>query len=185
MKRVVLIMTALAIARVVFANGLGGERLEKVVGNQIVDIGTDQTSTPVAGEPIQFDFNLLESDTRGPVPNTNVIVDISHDGQSMINTDLISEPPLTLLIYTFPEGGKYTLTVTFYNKGRMPQELATASFPLTISGSTVTMRALYIAALFVSTILGLCGGYWGALRRRASATSSDPLAASRATLASD
>lgn len=154
----VLIMMTLATAGAVFANGLGGERLEKVVGDQIVDIGTNQTSTPVAGEPIQFDFNLLKSDTRDPLPNTNVMVDIGHDGKSMINSDLISEQPVTLLVYTFPEGGKYTLTVTFYDKSRMPQELATASFPLTISGSTITMRALYIAALFVSMIVGLCGG---------------------------
>jgi hypothetical protein len=35
-----------AIEAAAFANGLGGQRLEKVVDNQIVDIGTDQTSAP-------------------------------------------------------------------------------------------------------------------------------------------
>ena len=67
MKHLIILLIALAIASAVFANGLGGQRLEKVVGNQIVDIGTDQDSTPIAGEPIQFDFNLLKSDTREPL----------------------------------------------------------------------------------------------------------------------
>jgi hypothetical protein len=167
MKRVIPVIIALAIAQAVFANGLGGERLEKVVGDLIVDIGTDQTSTPVAGEPIQFDFNLLKSDTRDPVANTNVGIDIAHDGKSMVNCNLITEPPTTFLIYAFPEGGNYTLTVTFFDKVHAPQKLATASFPLTISGSTGKVRARYIAALFGCIILGLLGGYWGARRRRA------------------
>ncbi len=67
MKRMLPVILALLFAGAVFANGLGGERLEKVVGDLIVDIGTDQTSTPVAGEPIEFDFNLLKSDTREPI----------------------------------------------------------------------------------------------------------------------
>ena len=46
-------------AEAAFANGLGGERLEKVVGDLIVDIGTDQPSTPVAGQAIEFDFGLI------------------------------------------------------------------------------------------------------------------------------
>jgi hypothetical protein len=165
MKRLVLILIAFAIAETVHANGLGGQRLEKVVGDQIVDIGTDQQSTPVSGEPIQFDFNLIKSDTREPITNTNVTVDIEHNGKTMVNSDLIMEPPLTLLVYTFPEGGEYTLKTTFYDHDHT---MATASFALTISGSTVTTRVLYIAALFVSILLGLLGGYWVARRRGAS-----------------
>ena len=146
-------------AALLHANGLAGQRLEKVVGNQIIDVGTNQDSTALAGEPIQFDFNLLTSDTRDPLPNTNVAVDIWHEGKSMMNVDLISEQPITLLVYTFPEAGDYKLTVTFYDKGRMPQELATASFDLKISGSTFTTRVLYVA-LFASVVLGVFGGYW-------------------------
>jgi hypothetical protein len=162
MKRIIPFLVVFAIAATAFANGLGGQRLEKVIGNQIVDIGTDQESTAVAGEPIQFDFNLLKSDTREPLTNTNVTVDIEHDGKTMVNSDLIMEPPLTLLVYTFPEGGSYTLKTTFYDGNNT---LATASFPLTISGSRITTRALYIAALLVSILLGLLGGYWAARRR--------------------
>jgi hypothetical protein len=162
MNRIIPLLIAFAIAEAAFANGLGGQRLEKVVGNQIVDIGTDQESTPIAGEPIQFDFNLIKSDTREPITNTNVTVDIEHDGKTMVNSDLIMEPPLTLLVYSFPEGGNYTLKTTFYDRDHT---LATASFPLTISGSTVTTRILYIAALFISILLGLLGGYWVAHRR--------------------
>ena len=44
MKRIFAVILGLALAHGVFANGLGGERLEKVVGDYIVDVGTDQTS---------------------------------------------------------------------------------------------------------------------------------------------
>jgi hypothetical protein len=168
MKRVVLILIAFAIGGAAYANGLGGQRLEKVVGDQIVDVGTDQEATPVAGETIEFDFNLLNSDTREPVTNaTSVGINIGHNGKMMVNCDLITESPITFLFYTFPEGGNYTLTVTFFDKNRDRQELATASFPLTISGSRGNMRALYIAALIVSIILGLLVAYWRARRRGA------------------
>jgi hypothetical protein len=168
MKWIIPVLMALAFAGTVSANGLGGERLEKVVGDLIVDIGTDQTATPVAGEPIEFDFNLLKSDTREPLMTpTSIGVDIGHNGKSIVNCDLITEFPNTFLFYTFPEGGNYTLKVTFFDAKRAPQELATASFPLAISGSSGKMRAFYIAALFVSVILGLLGSYLGGRRRAA------------------
>ena len=164
-KRTALMVVVFAIAQVAFANGLPGQRLEKVVGDLIVDIGTDQTSTPVAGKPIEFDFNLLRSDTREPVTNTSVGLDIGHNGKSMVNCDLITEPALTFLFYTFPEAGDYTLKVTFFDKDRTPPALATASFPITIYGSTDKTRALYILVLFASIIFALGGGYWAARRR--------------------
>jgi hypothetical protein len=166
MKWMISVIMTVAFAGAVFANGLGGERLEKVVGDVIVDIGTDQSSTPVAGQPIEFDFNLLKSDTREPLTTpTSIGIDIGRNGKSMVNCDLITEMPNTFLFYTFPEGGNYTLKVTFFDSKRAQQVLATASFPLTISGSGSRMRALYVAALFVCIILGLWGGYWGARRR--------------------
>jgi hypothetical protein len=168
MNRILTVLLAVALAEAVFANGLGGERLEKVVGDQIVDVGTDQTSTPVAGEPIEFDFNLLTSDTRDPVTYpTSIGIDIGHNGKSVVNCDLVTELPNTFLFYTFPEGGNYTLTVTFFDKNRDKQEVATASFPLTISGSTGRMRALNIAEILASLILGLVAGFWAARRREA------------------
>jgi hypothetical protein len=159
-----IVFFVLAIAGSAFANGLGGQRLEKVVGNQIIDIGTDQTGTPVAGEPIQFDFNLLKSDTRAPLTNTSVTVDIEHNGITMVNSNLIMEPPLTLLVFTFPEGGSYTLKTTFYDGNNT---LATAAFDLSIEGSSIGRRILYIAAFLVCILLGLMGGYWFARRRTA------------------
>jgi hypothetical protein len=168
LKRVIFIIAAFAIAEAVFANGLGGERLEKVVGDLIVDVGTDQPSTPRAGQPIEFDFDLLQSDTREPINlATSVGIDIGHDGKSMVNCDLVVEPPITFLIYTFPERGNYTLTVSFFNKNLGQQRLATASFPLTISGSRGNIRAQYLAALFASILLGLMAGYWRVRRRGA------------------
>lgn len=168
LKRIIFIIMASMMAESAFANGLGGERLEKVVGDLIVDIGTDQPSTPIAGQPIEFDFGLLQSNTREPVSlATSVGIDISHNGKSMVNCDLITEEPMTFLYYTFPESGNYTLKVTFIDSKRERQNLATASFPLTISGPKDNIRAMYIAALFASIILGLLGGYWGARRRGA------------------
>jgi len=168
LKRAIFIIAALAIAETVFANGLGGQRLEKVVGNLIVDVGTDQASTPRAGQPIEFDFDLLQSDTREPINlATSVGIDIGHEGKSMVNCDLVVEPPMTFLIYTFPESGNYTLTVSFFNRNLGQQRLATASFPLTISASRGSIRAQYLAAIFASIILGLLAGNWRARRRRA------------------
>jgi hypothetical protein len=167
LKRIIFMIMACMIAEAAFANGLGGERLEKVVGDLIVDVGTDQPSTPMAGQPIEFDFDLLQSNTREPVNlATSVGIDIRHDGKSMVNCDLVVEPPITFLIYSFPEPGKYTLTVAFFNKNLGQQRLAIAMFPLTIPGTKGSNRALYLAALFASIILGLLGGYWGARRRK-------------------
>jgi len=166
MKCMISMIMALAFAGAAFANGLGGERLEKVVGDVIVDIGTDQSSTPVAGQPIEFDFNLLKSDTREPLTTpTSIGIDIGRNGKSIVNCDLITEMPNTFLFYTFPEGGDYTLKVTFFDSKRAQQVLATATFPIRISGSGSKMRAVFVAALFACIVLGFVGGYWGARRR--------------------
>src|ERR1700694_528704 len=119
LKRIIFIIMASMMAEIAYANGLGGERLEKVVGDVIVDIGTDQPSTPVAGQPIEFDFNLLKSDTREPLTTpTSIGIDIGRNGKSIVNCDLITEMPNTFLFYTFPEGGDYTLKVTFFDSKR-------------------------------------------------------------------
>ena len=158
-RAVFLALFTSSIAGMVVANGLGGKRLEKVVNGQIVDVGTNQTSAPVAGAPIQFDFNLLKSDTRATLPTTNVAVSFEHKGAIVMDSDLLMEPPLTLLVFTFPEKGDYTLTVTFYNKD---QKLAAASVPLSIGATFDVARALYLT---LSVILGIAIGYWGAQRR--------------------
>jgi len=166
MKRILTVILALLFAGAAFANGLGGERLEKVVGDLIVDIGTDQTSTPVAGEPIEFDFNLLKSDSREPISlATSIGIDIAHNGKSTLNCDLITETPNTFLFYSFPEVGAYTLKVTFLDSKRSPPQLATASFPLTISGARSSSRLLYPTAGLACILLGLFAGYWGFRRR--------------------
>jgi hypothetical protein len=168
-KHLVAVIVACVIVGAIFANGLGGQRLEKVVNGLIVDVGTDQPAAPVAGKPIQFDFNLLRSDTRDPVTSTSVGIDIGRDGKSLLNCDLIIDPQVTFLFYTFPEAGDYTLTVSFFDKNRSPQQLATATFPITISGSASARRARtgIFAAAAVGVALGLLAGYWGGRRQKA------------------
>lgn len=155
---------AFLIAAAAFGNGLGGVRLEKVVDNQIVDVGTDQATTPQAGSPIQFDFNLLKSDTRAILPATNVNVAVSRKGVQILDNDLIVEPPLTLCVLTFPEEGEYSLKVTFYDQDR---QLATATFPLVMGGTASKTRAIYGGALLGCVALGWLGGYWAGRRRKA------------------
>lgn len=150
------------------ANGLGGERLEKVVGDVIVDIGTDQTGTPLAGVPIEFDFNLLRSDTREPLATpTSVGLDIEHNGKPLVNGDLITELPNTFLFFTFPEAGTYMLKVTFFDSRRTPPQLATATFPLKISSAKGKSPYLVGAELLACAVAGLVAGYALARKRAA------------------
>ncbi len=161
-------LLAALIAVATNANGLGGERLEKVVGDVIVDIGTDQTGTPLAGEPIEFDFNLLRSDTREPLATpTSVGLNIERNGKPLVNGDLITELPNTFLFFTFPEAGTYTLKVTFFDSKRTPPQLATATFPLTISSAKGKSSFLFVAELLACAAAGLLGGY--ALARKLAA----------------
>lgn len=166
MKTCIAILVALALAPGLFGNGLAGQRLEKVVGDFIVDVGTDQTSTPLAGQPIEFDFNLLQSETRDPVAlATSVGIDIGHNGKSMVNCDLVPELPMTFLYYTFPESGDYTLTVSFFDSKREKPELATAKFPLTIPSPAGKISMRYLPAILGGILVGLVGFYWGTRRR--------------------
>lgn len=162
-------LAILAVAGTALANGLPGQRLEQVVGNMIVDVGTDQTTSPVAGSTVEFDFNLLDSSSRDPLPATNVGINIAHNGQMMVNCDLTVDPQMTFIYYTFPEPGTYTLKVEFFDtrRGPMQQKLASASFPITIGSHGLT-RLAYIAGFVGTFVVGLAAGYFGK-RARASA----------------
>lgn len=124
---------SLVLASSVNANGLAGQRLEKNVGQYVVDIGTDQEFTPQPGGPVRFDFNLLKSGDRTPVNFTDVDVYITKDGVPLMDSDVvIAKSGPTLVTYTFPESGAYSLETTFFNQD---SRLADATFPLTIGGS--------------------------------------------------
>jgi hypothetical protein len=155
-------LAVLVIAAAALANGLPGQRLEKVVGNMIVDVGTDQTTAPIAGSTVEFDFALLDSSSRDPLPTTNVGVNIAHNGQMMVNCDLMVDPQMTFVYYTFPEPGTYTLKVEFFNTRREPlqQKLASASFPIQIGSHGLT-RFAYIGGFVGTFVAGLAAGYWG------------------------
>lgn len=164
------VLAFLFIAGTSAANGLPGQRLEQVVGNMIVDVGTDQTKPPVDGSTVEFDFALLESSSRDPLSVTNVGINIAHNGHlMMVNCNLIVDPQMTFIYYTFPEPGTYTLKVEFFDTRRPPmeQKLASASFPIQIASHGLT-RFAYIAGFAVTFVAGLAAGYWG-IRSRASA----------------
>ena len=121
----------------------------------------------MAGEPIEFDFNLLKSDTREPLTTpTSVGLDIEHNGKSMVNCDLITELPLTFLFYTFPEGGNYTLKVTFFDPSglRKTRHRVVSAYDFGIWRQNAS--PLY-CRIFICILMGLLGGYWAARRRRA------------------
>ena len=162
-------LVVLTMAGAASANGLPGQRLEQVVGNMIVDVGTDQTTPPAAGSTVEFDFNLLDSSSRDPLPTTNVGINIEHNGRMMVNCNLTIDPQMTFIYYTFPESGRYTLKVEFFDSRRPPmqQKLASASFPITIGSSGLT-RYVYLAGFVGTFVAGLAAGYWGK-RARASA----------------
>lgn len=148
------------------ANGLPGQRLEQVVGNMIVDVGTDQTTPPVGGSTVEFDFALLDSSSRAPLSATNVGINIAHNGHiMMVNCDLIVDPNMTFIYYTFPEPGTYTLKVEFFDNRRAPmeQKLASASFPIQIGSHGLT-RFAYVAGVVSTFVAGLAAGYWGRAR---------------------
>jgi len=113
-----------------FANGLGGERLEKVVGDLIVDVGTDQPSTPLAdNHRIRLRF-IAKQDARACQSRNKRRIDIGHDGKSVVNCDLVVETPITFLIL-HPNPVIHTYGERFsQNLGQ--QRLAIATFPLTI-----------------------------------------------------
>jgi hypothetical protein len=167
-KGILGIAAILLIAGSTLANGLPGQRMEQVVGNKIVDVGTDQTTPPVAGSTVEFDFGLLDSSSRQPWSATNVGVAIERSGKTMVNGNLINDPSTTFLFYTFPEPGTYTLKVHFFDSRLEPmkQSLAYAEFPVRI-GSQKSKRIEYIAGILGVFFAGLGAGFWGT-RNRAS-----------------
>ena len=140
------ILFSLALPLLGLANGLPGQRLEKDLGNYVIDIGTDQDFTPQAGAPVKFDFYLLGGQSgvtlpgglrisaRNPAPFTDLNVRILQDGKPFLESDVAyAQHGPTFLTYAFPNGGEFTLQTTFYSKD---DKLADASFPITIGGDT-------------------------------------------------
>ncbi len=149
---------ALALAPFAFANGLGGQRLEKVVGNLIVDVGTDQSGVPMAGTPIQFDFNLLKSDTREYVPFATVAVKFikSNGDTAFQETVPYSLFGPTLLVYTFTEGGTFNLDLAFYDDQN--RVITGAVMPITIKGGGTGAGKYILFGVVALTAIGLIAG---------------------------
>lgn len=130
-----------------YANGLGGQRLEKTVGQYIVDIGTDQMLAPVAGSPVEFDFNLLKGDTRELLDYTSVWVSISKNSQSYLSGNIIpAAAGPTLILFNFPESGNYELNTVFYKNDKAVAD-ATFSLPIANGPGNFSLIATIFKAI--------------------------------------
>lgn len=140
MKYTVFIFIILCIfyAGSVRANGFGAV-LDKVVGDYTLNVDYDAVNGIVAGDPVQFAFQLFNKDRSAPQEFTDVWVSITPSGTNSSYTPPLFDGGLiqsnifpATMTFIFPAGGTYDLKVR-YDKN--DKTLAEAAFPLTVSGS--------------------------------------------------
>ena len=134
-----------------------GASFESPSGEYLSDIGYD-TITFDAGQSVRFDFNLKQKTTKDPVPFDQVWIRIVHNGDTLLATGIHQQVigPTTLL-FTFPEGGDYTLESS-YRTGDEGDEIASSTFPISVSSTTSSTNWLLELGIFA---LGLCFGAGG------------------------
>lgn len=156
-------LTLLVFASPVSADGLGGQRLEKNSGNYIVDVGSDQSGSPQAGSPVQFDFSLLKNGTRDVLPFKDVVVTFAQNGVTTLDSDLLyAQGGSAYLTYLFPQGGAYDLKVTFYDDQGVG--IAQSNFALQIGGQEhggVTSQPIGAGLVVISLVCGIGIGALG------------------------
>jgi len=116
-----------------------GLTFDKTVGEYNIDIDADAEEL-VAGQPIRFDFKLWDKDRTQQIDSDSAWVRITQDGNSQsLFAGQIGKPGFGSMgmSYAFSKPGSYELSVRFQKKGKdmLDQELAEASFPLTIEGA--------------------------------------------------
>ena len=139
----------------VSAHSTGASWEQPVGTTYFIDVGYDPISI-TAGQSARFDFSLW-SDTVKTKPAkfdevwTRVV---SQDKNTLLATGIRRQPlgPTTLL-YTFEQGGSYSLQVSF--RTVTGDEIAAAVFPFTVS-QTVPLAYLFVIAS------GLLGALLGA-----------------------
>lgn len=125
-KSIIALMLLIA-APIAFAHG-GGESFEENVDGYLIDIGYN-TDEFQAGQAVLFDFSL-ETSSEYNVEYTDIWVRILKDGKAVFASGIHNSSfGGARMTYTFPEEGKYELSVR-YQKGS--EKLVSASFPLTV-----------------------------------------------------
>ena len=145
----------------ILAHG-GGESLEKVVGEYKVDIGYDP-ATLEAGSRSSFDFDLILNETGERSEFSDIWLRIMKGKQTVFASG-VHKPSFgnTTMVYTFAEGGEYSLDVRFQNEGG---KIAEASFPLTVQSTpsaTGLGSGISFLWLAIGAAMGVTGGFFTA-----------------------
>ena len=138
----------------------GGESLEKVVGEYRIDIGYDPAIIEAA-RPSFFDFDLLFNETGGRSEFSDIWVRIMKGKQTVFASG-VHKPSFgnTTMVYTFSEGGEYSIDVRFQNEGG---KIAEASFPLTVQSTpsaTGSGSGISFLWLVIGAAMGVVGGFF-------------------------
>ena len=135
-------------------------------GKYTVDVGYDP-AVFVAGQYTRFDFLLWKGpvNTGDPANYAQIWVRVLHSGRTILATGIWKQPvgPTTLL-YQFEEPGTYTLETSYRNEDG--DDIATASFPITVAAGERTVTVLPFAIGFVSFVVGAAACFIG-MRARA------------------
>ena len=140
----------------------GGESLEKVVGEYRIDIGYDPAIIEAA-RPSVFDFDLLFNETGERSEFSDIWVRIMKGKQTVFASG-VHKPSFgnTTMMYTFAEGGEYSIDVRFQNEGG---KIAEASFPLTVQSppsATGSGSGISFLWLVIGAAMGVVGGFFTA-----------------------
>jgi len=136
-----------------------GRSFEQEVGNYFIDIGSSELSIR-AGEPAAFDFDILAKDSKEPAPFASVWVRVE-DGRKLLFAGGIAKASIgkTVMTYSFPHKGAFTLSVRFQSEGG---SLAEASFPLTVEqplSASGTQKFSFSRDLIGGGLAGLIVGF--------------------------
>jgi hypothetical protein len=160
-------VTLFGLLLVFFAFGLPGPSLAHLAGGEdkpidgyVVDFGYDPEQ-PRAHEQTLLAFHLRNAETLESADYTHVWVRVVHDGQILSAVNVVQDDAGTNYLYTFPEGGEYTLDVEFRHDEDV---LAVTEFILTVIGEEIaatqdvpTRSPLIVVA---SVLVGVAIG-WG------------------------
>ena len=149
---------------------VSGQTIEKNLGEYSVDIGYDSPDiNPMAGEPVRFDFRLYKGEKKELVEFSKMWFKASLGNVPMIAGRLAKDELIpTGLLFTFPQGGEYDITVRFSDKDKT---LAETTFPISVgkavyeTGPAQNSKNKWVV-LGGSVLLICLVGYWFGFRKK-------------------